>query len=128
MHHGAAETRARQERFPATNREGRFKTMVAKGHRLSRVVLHHCFANIEAQLVVDCGTLKFRHSEAGFASFEAHHLVACGGQFLGDYAADHTHADDDDVDFLQLLCHGGFLSVVNGSGATYKLAGIFGSG
>src|ERR1700730_17336922 len=64
MHHGAAEARARQKRLPAPNRQRHLRSKVAECNRLARVVLHHGLANIEAQFVMDGGTLKLRDGES----------------------------------------------------------------
>src|SRR5258708_38035129 len=72
----AAETGARQERFPPPDRQCRLAAMVAQGYRLARVVLHQRLADVEAQLVVNRAALEVGHREARPAALQAAYRVA----------------------------------------------------
>src|SRR3984957_19010194 len=106
MHHGATEARARKKGLPAPNRQSHLRSLVAKRHRFAGVVLHHGLANIEAQFVMDGGALELGNGESNLAALQSHHFIARGREFLGNDAADHADADDDDIDFFETLHHG----------------------
>ena len=76
VHHGPAQTRAWQKRLPTAHRQRYLRGLVAKRNRLTSIVLHQRLADIEAQFIVDAGTLKFRNGFPCLAALEPHHFIA----------------------------------------------------